>query len=182
MACLPDQVQPLGGHPLCGREVSGIEAAEPTLYRDRTFVLTPLARTSENALKLGVELVGAIGSVPLILDAGRHDRLLSVVSHLPYVVACALVGAAETGAANDPSVWEVAASGFRDTSRVASSDVTMMVDILLTNREAVLEALAAYRDELEELDRLLRLADEAGLTTALAGIRERRNVVYSQPG
>lgn len=182
MAELPDHVQPLGGHPLCGREVSGVAAADPALYRNRTFVLTSLARTSEDALRLGIALVEAVGAVPLILDAERHDRLLAVVSHIPYLAACALVGAAGTAASADPAVWETAASGFRDTSRLASSDVTMMVDILLTNREPVLEALATYQGELHELARLLRSADEAGLRSALMGYREQRNAIYSQSG
>ena len=182
MAELPDHVQPLGGHPLCGREVSGVAAADPALYRNRTFVLTSLARTSEDALRLGIALVEAVGAVPLILDAERHDRLLAVVSHIPYLAACALVGAAGTAASADPAVWETAASGFRDTSRLASSDVTMMVDILLTNREPVLEALATYQGELRELARLLRSADQAGLRSALMGYREQRNAIYSQSG
>jgi prephenate dehydrogenase len=141
MAALPAHVQPLGGHPMCGREVSRIAAADPTLYRDHTFVLAPLLRTSQEALALGRALVEAAGARPLILDPDRHDRLVAVASHLPYLLACALVGAAETTASTDPMVWDVAASGFRDTSRLAASDVTMMLDILLTNRGAVLEAL-----------------------------------------
>jgi prephenate dehydrogenase len=174
MAALPDHVQPLGGHPMCGKEVSGIAAAEPTLYQGHSFVLTPLLRTSETALALGRALVEAVGARPLVLDPHRHDRLVAAVSHLPYLLACALVGAAETTADADPTVWDVAASGFRDTSRLAASDVTMMLDILLTNRAAVLEALNVCSVQLRYLSYLVEAGDEEGLRTALSAIRDRK--------
>jgi prephenate dehydrogenase len=174
MAALPAHVQLLGGHPMCGREVSGIAAADPTLYRGHTFVLTPLPRTSEAALALGRALVKAAGAHPLVLDPGRHDQLVATASHLPYLLACALVGAAETTASTDPMVWNVAASGFRDTSRLAASDVTMMLDILLTNREAVVEALGTCEGQLRHLARLVDSGDEEGLRAALTAVRECR--------
>ena len=177
MAALPGHVQPLGGHPMCGKEVSGIEAADPALYQGHIFVLTPLARTSEAALVQGCALVEAIGGRPLILPPERHDRLVAVVSHLPYLLACALVGTAETTASIDPLVWGVAASGFRDTSRLAASDVTMMLDILLTNREPVLEALEDCAGQLRDLARLVDSGDEGGLRDALAAVRERRTEI-----
>ncbi len=174
MAALPDHAQPLGGHPMCGKEVSGIEAADPALYRGHTFVLTPLARTAEAALALGRALVEAAGGRPLILPPERHDRLVAAISHLPYLLACGLVGTAEAMASADPLVWDVAASGFRDTSRLAASDVTMMLDILLTNREPVLEALEDCARQLRDLARLIDSGDEGGLRDALAAIRQRR--------
>jgi prephenate dehydrogenase len=174
MALLPAHVQPLGGHPICGKEVSGIEAADPALYRGHAFVLTPLPRTSEAALALGRTLVEAVGARPLVLGPDRHDRLVATTSHLPYLLACGLVGAAESLASVDPTVWDVAASGFHDTSRLAASDVTMMLDILLTNHEAVLEALDTCEAQLRNLAHLMEAGDEEGLWTALHAIRERR--------
>jgi prephenate dehydrogenase len=174
MAALPDHVQPLGGHPMCGKEVSGIAAADPALYRGHTFVLTPLPRTSEAALTLGRALVEAVGARPLILAPGRHDRLVAVVSHLPYLLACALVGTVETTASADPTVWQVAASGFRDTSRLAASDVTMMLDILLTNRQAVVQVLEAYTAQLRDLAQLVEAGDEGPLRTVLTAVCDRR--------
>ena len=174
MARLPGCVEPLGGHPMCGREVSGIAAADPTLYRGRPFILTPLSRTSETALSLGLELVIALGARPLILDAERHDRLAAAVSHLPYLLACALTSAVEDAATSDSMVWELAASGFRDTSRLAASDVTMMLDILLTNREAVLRAVKICEGQLRSLVGLVEASDEEGLRAALAAIQEHR--------
>jgi prephenate dehydrogenase len=178
MAELPGHVQPLGGHPMCGREVSGIAAADPALYRGQPFILTPLLRTSEAALMLGRALVEAAGAHPLVLAPDRHDQLVATTSHLPYLLACGLIGTAEKVASSDPMVWEVAASGFRDTSRLAASDVTMMLDVLLTNREAVIRALRTCEAQLRDLARLAESGDEEGLQTVLAAIRDRRRRTF----
>ena len=178
MAELPGHVQPLGGHPMCGREVSGIAAADSALYQGHTFVLTPLSRTSEGALALGCELVKAIGARPLVLEPDRHDRLVAVISHLPYLLACALVGTTGATASSDPAVWDIAASGFRDTSRLSASNVTMMLDILLTNREPVLEALATYEAQLQLLTHLVEAGDEESLHEMLTTIRDHRKRAF----
>ena len=178
MERLPAHVQPLGGHPMCGKEVSGIGAAEASLYRGATFVLTPLPRTSPEALALAWELVEAVGARPLVMDAHRHDRLVAAVSHLPYLLSLALVAAAEDVAEEDGMVWDLAASGFRDTSRLAASDVTMMLDILLTNREEVAGMLGRLRRELDELARLLEAEDERGLRRVMEAARERRRELF----
>ena len=178
MERLPAHVQPLGGHPMCGKEVSGIGAAEAGLYRGATFVLTPLPRTRPEALALAWELVEAVGARPLVMDAHRHDRLVAAVSHLPYLLSLALVAAAEDVAEEDGMVWDLAASGFRDTSRLAASDVTMMLDILLTNREEVAGMLGRLRRELDELAHLLEAEDERGLQRMMEAARERRRGLF----
>jgi len=178
MADLPPHVQPLGGHPMCGKETSGIEVADPLIYRDRTFILSPLPRTSAAALSLGQALVRAVGANPLIIEAGRQDYLVAAVSHLPYLLACALVGTADATVSADPMVWKIVAGGFRDTSRVAGSDVTMMVDILLTNRQEVVKAVHACAAQLAGLARLVEAGDEPGLRAALNTIRQVRKEMY----
>ncbi len=174
MARLPDHVQPLGGHPMWGKEVSGIETAEPALYRGCTFILTPLPRTSETALALGRELVEAAGAYPLLLEAERQDFLVATLSHLPYLLACALVATADATTSADPAAWEIVAGGFRDTSRVAGSDVNMMLDILMTNQEEVLGAVATLQAQLSALAGLVRAGDEDSLRATLSTIRETR--------
>jgi prephenate dehydrogenase len=174
MGHLPDHVQPLGGHPMCGKEVSGIEVAEPTLYQGQTFILTPLPRTSEAALALGRELARATGAHPLVLEAQRQDFLVGTVSHLPYMLACALVATADATTSADPAAWEIVAGGFRDTSRVAGSDVTMMLDILMTNQEEVIKAVATCQAQLDLLAHLVGNGDEEALGNALSAIRETR--------
>lgn len=172
MEQLPPGFDPLGGHPMCGKEVSGIENAEAGLFRDKTFVLTPLARTSPRALQLAQALIEAIGARALVLSAERHDALAATASHLPYLAATALMRAAQS--LDDDQFWSLAASGFRDTSRLAASDLTMMTDILLTNRAAILDSLMRYRSELETLIQLIDAADPAALRAALAPTQAHR--------
>jgi prephenate dehydrogenase len=174
MARLPEHVQPLGAHPMCGKEISGLEAADPSLYRDRTFILTPLPRTSEAALALGRALAEAVGAHVLLLEPERQDFIVATVSHLPYLLACALVATADATTSADPAAWEVFAGGFRDTSRVAGSDVAMMMDILLTNRDEVLKALATYQAKLGDLTRLVAKGDEEKMRAALSAVRDER--------
>jgi len=178
MAHLPSHVQPLGGHPMCGKETSGIEAADPALYQGRTFILSPLPRTSERALALGKALVQAVGANPLVIGAQRQDFLVATISHLPYLLACSLVGTADATTSADPMVWKIVAGGFRDTSRVAGSDVTMMVDILLTNREKVLKALDVCLGQMNDLRQLVETGDERRLRAELGAIRETRKKMY----
>ena len=177
---LPVHVQPLGGHPMCGKELSGIAAADPTLYRGKTFILVPLPRTTPEALDVGRELARTIGAVPLVLDdARRHDFLVATLSHLPYLLACALVQTADATTSEDPAAWEIVASGFRDTSRVAASAVDMMTDIILTNREEILGALQEYSSHLSELGRLVKNANEQELRQALSYAREKRMEMFA---
>ena len=174
MARLPEHVQPLGAHPMCGKEISGLEAADPSLYRGRTFILTPLPRTSEAALALGRALAEAVGAHVLLLEPERQDFIVATVSHLPYLLACALVATADATTSADPAAWEVWAGGFRDTSRVAGSDVAMMMDILLTNREEVLKALDTYQAKLSDLTRLVASSDEEEMRAVLSAVRDER--------
>jgi len=178
MAELPDHVQPLGGHPMCGKEVSGIEAADPAIYRGATFILTPLPRTSKKALALGRELAEAAGSQPLVLSAERQDFLVGTVSHLPYLMACALVATADATTSVDPAAWKIVAGGYRDTTRIAGSDVTMMTDILLTNRDEVLQAVDVFQGQIRRLAQLIEDGDEEQLRDALKAIRQERLRMY----
>jgi len=179
MSALPAHVQPLGGHPMCGNELSGISAADPSLYLGKTFILVPLPRTTPKAVDLGRDLARTIGAIPLVLDdARRHDFLVGTLSHLPYLLACALVQTADATTSEDPAAWEIVASGFRDTSRVAASAVDMMTDIILTNREEILGALQEYSSHLSELGRLVKNANEQELRQALSYAREKRMEMF----
>ena len=178
MAKLPEHIQPIGGHPMCGKEVSGIEVAEPALYQGSTFILCPLPRTSDPALSLGRELVEAVGAHALVLEAGRQDSLVATLSHLPYLLACALVGTADTLTSPDPAAWQIVAGGYRDTSRVAGSDVQMMLDILMTNQEEVVRSVEACQVQLGRLAELVQSGAEDELRATLSAIREERRRMY----
>ena len=176
MQALPSHVQPIGGHPMCGKETSGLSAADASLYESATYVLTPLSRTSESAMRLAIELVRAVGAQPLLLDASRHDTLVAATSHLPYLLSVGLVGTVERLA--DGAAWKVVAGGFRDTSRLAASDETMMLDTLLANRDMVLTALAGFQDRLSALAHLLETGNEADLRCAMATAAQRRKGLF----
>ncbi len=174
MEQLPAGIQPVGGHPMCGKETAGFEAAECGLYRNATWVLAPLARTSPAALDLALELVEAVEARPLVLAPERHDRLVASISHLPFLVASALTAAVADVGAEDPTVWDIAAGGFRDTSRVAASDTQMFLDILQTNRPAILAQVADFQQHLETLRTLLATADDSALRDWLHATQQAR--------
>ncbi|NOZ70338.1 MAG: prephenate dehydrogenase, partial [Chloroflexi bacterium] len=171
---LPEHVQAIGGHPMCGKEQAGLAAAEAGLYRGCTFVLCPLPRTTDSTQALALTLIETIGARPLILEPSRHDRLVAAISHLPYLTACALVEHTRNVAHIDPTVWDVAASGFRDSSRVAGSDVRMLLDILFTNRPAIIAALEDFQNTLAQWQQWLQDGDETSLATALKAIASSR--------
>ena len=173
---LPEGVQAVGGHPMTGKETAGFTAAEPNLYKDATWVLSPISRTSPEALALATELVQVVGARPVVLAPERHDRLVASISHLPYLLASALVEAVCDVGDSDPAIWELAAGGFRDTSRVAASDTCMFLDILMTNRGAVLEQLSSFSRHVDELRALLDDGDEE----VLAEVLERSQAARSE--
>jgi len=178
MAQLPDHVQPLGGHPMCGKEISGFEAAERELFDGSTFILSPLVRTSDEALALGKALAGTVGAQPLVIEGRRQDYLVGTISHLPYLLACSLVSTADATTSADPLVWRIVAGGYRDTSRVAGSDVAMMIDILMTNREEVVKAARICGEQLADLADMVDRGDEDTLRERLVYLRNTRKEHY----
>jgi prephenate dehydrogenase len=151
---LPQGFEALGGHPMCGKEKSGLSHADGKLFWDATFALTETERTTPALRNLSEQMINIISAKPLWIDAPTHDRWAAATSHLPYLVSSAL--AASTPSEAGPLIGP----GFQSTSRLADSDITMMVDILITNRQQVLEALARYRIALEEIERTVRNAGE----------------------
>lgn len=150
------------GHPIAGTERRGIEAAFAGLFRDRRVILTPHTETRADAIDAVTRLWTATGATVERLEVEAHDRLLAATSHLPHMLAFGLVDALARG--DDPEgVFRYAAGGFRDFTRIASSDPVMWRDICLANREALLAALAAYREDLEALTAEVEAGDGDGL-------------------
>ncbi len=178
MQSLPAHIEPIGGHPMAGKETSGIEALDPELFQGATFVLTPLARTGSKTIALVQELVRSLGAKPLLLSAERHDRLVAATSHLPYLASIALVAMAEARAAEDPVLWKLTAGGFRDMSRLAASHADMSLDILLTNRENILTQLDALTRKLARIRSALHGGEEESLRQLLSAARETRRARY----
>jgi prephenate dehydrogenase len=178
MENLPARVQPIGAHPMCGKESSGFAAADAELYRGAVFILTPLARTALETLAFAQSLAETLGARPLVLDAERHDRIVAAISHLPFAVAAALMTTALDLARDDDLLWTLAASGFRDTSRLAASDGTMMRDILLTNTGNVANALRVYARQLDALANAISTRDEIALNTILERASSQRRAMF----
>jgi prephenate dehydrogenase len=178
-------IQVCGGHPLCGRELSGLSAAQPDLYQDKCYVVAPGQRTSPQAVTLVEEMARAAGSRPAVMDAAAHDRLVAVISHLPYLQAAALAAVAGRQAAGDHRAWQLAASGFRDTARLAASDADMMLDILMTNRANLAGLARQAAGWLSDLALALDANDETSAAQALSlardAIMDYRRVKRSDP-
>jgi len=174
MASLPIGVNAVGGHPMTGKENGGIEESDRSLYRGRPFVLCPSRRTTPAALLHALAFVETLGALPIEMDAQRHDQIVAGISHLPYLLSATLVATVANQARDDAAYWELAAGGFRDTSRLAASDVTMMGDILSTNTQAVATLLAQFRMQLAMLETLLIAGDDHRLGESLQPIRQAR--------
>lgn len=174
MAKLPIGVNAIGGHPMTGKEDNGIQGADPRLYQNRPFVLCPSRRTTPAARLRALALVETLGALPIEMEAERHDQIVAGISHLPYLLSAALVATVANQAEHDAAYWELAAGGFRDTSRLAASDVTMMGDILSTNTQAVATLLAQFRMQLAMLETMLISGDDRRLHQSLKPIRQAR--------
>jgi prephenate dehydrogenase len=174
MGKLPVGVQAIGGHPMTGKDVNGVFNSDPNLYRGRPFVLCPTRRTTPATRLRAMALVLALGAIPFEMDAERHDHLVAAISHLPYLLSAALVATVAEQAEQDETVWELAAGGFRDMSRLAGQDVRMMGDILSTNTQAVATLLALFRVQLALLEAKLIARDDQKLAEFLHPTREAR--------
>ncbi len=150
---MPEGVHFVPGHPIAGTENSGAEAAFATLYRGRRCIITPTEKTDAAALDLVTRVWKTAGSEVVLMDVIKHDRVLAAISHLPHMVAYSLVNAVGSYDRYEENILEYSAGGFRDFTRIASSDPTMWRDIALTNREALLEMMdrcEAFFAELKE--------------------------------
>jgi prephenate dehydrogenase len=174
MGRLPIGVHAIGGHPMTGKEDSGVAASDPELYVNRPFVLCSTRRTTPATRLRALSLVAALRAVPIEMEAERHDRVVAAISHLPYLLSAALVATVANEAKSDPAVWQLAAGGFRDTSRLAGSDLKMMSDILSTNTQAVAVLLAMFRVQMALLETMILSRDEGKLVEALAPLRDAR--------
>ena len=157
---LPKGVHLVPGHPVAGTEHSGPEAGFAELFQGRWCILTPGAKTDKNAVKKVAELWRRAGSTIAVMEAPHHDRVLAITSHLPHLIAYTIVDtAAQLEKDVRGEVIKFSASGFRDFTRIAASDPVMWRDIFLSNREAVLEILQRFNEDLTALQRAIRQGD-----------------------
>jgi prephenate dehydrogenase len=161
------------GHPIAGTERSGAAAAFATLYAGRNVVLTPLPETDPLAAATVAAAWTSCGARVHVLDAAAHDRIFAAVSHLPHVLAFALVNEF-AGRDDAEELFRFAGGGFRDFTRIAGSSPEMWRDIALANRVALLAEIGLYRAELDRIAALIGAGDGASLETAFANARDVR--------
>lgn len=180
---LPPGVPFVGGHPIAGTEESGFTASFAGLYRGARCLLTPGATSTPEAVATVRGLWESVGMRVEEMDAATHDRILAVVSHLPHVVAYALVNAAAQADAALPGLLSYTGGGFRDFTRIAASHPAMWRDICLDNRDEVLKALDEFLAEAGRLRSLISSGDGAGLEKAFTAARVvRRSLAPASPG
>ncbi|MDD2734199.1 MAG: prephenate dehydrogenase/arogenate dehydrogenase family protein [Desulfuromonadaceae bacterium] len=163
-ALMPSGCHFVGGHPIAGTEHSGAAASFATLYRGKRCILTPTERTDRAALATVDHLWRLTGAEVCSMEPGHHDRIFAEISHLPHMAAYALVHAVGTADVEGENVLSYTAGGFRDFTRIASSDPAMWRDISLMNREALLKSIDGFSASLAELRRRIDTSDQAGLT------------------
>lgn len=161
MANLPERFDPIGGHPICGKEKLSLANAERTLYYAAPFLLTPLERTSPRAVSAANQIIEALGAKGKTLNAVDHDRILASTSHLPFLISSAL---ART---TPEDVAPFVGPGFKSTSRLAGTSSSMMLGVLQSNRENVLNALRGMQSQLAEIEAALSAGDFEKLESLL---------------
>jgi cyclohexadieny/prephenate dehydrogenase len=157
---MPAGVHFIPGHPMAGTEYSGPRSGFATLFKNRWWLLTPLPDTDPVAIARLESLLVAMGANVDTMDAPHHDLVLAVVSHTPHLIAYTMVGVADDlRRVSNSEVIKYSATGFRDFTRIAASDPTMWRDVFLTNKEATLDILGRFTEELFALQRAIRLGD-----------------------
>lgn len=170
---LPSKVHFIGGHPMAGKEESGPSAADAALFRGSTYCVLPSARAPKWAVQAVLSLVDTLGASPYFIDAQEHDSYVAAVSHLPVALSAALV-ASTTESPSWPEMARLAASGYRDVSRLASGDPEMNRDICMTNIDQIVSWIDRAALKLLELKRHLLEADEESVARLFASVFEER--------
>ncbi|NGO53517.1 prephenate/arogenate dehydrogenase family protein [Mesorhizobium camelthorni] len=176
---MPGNVHFIPGHPLAGTEKSGPDAGFADLFENRWCIFTPLPGTDAAALEKLSEFWRRCGSNIDTMDPEHHDMVLAIVSHLPHIIAYNIVGTADDlEAVTKTEVIKYSASGFRDFTRLAASDPTMWRDVCLHNKDAILEMLARFSEDLASLQRAIRWGDGEKLFDMFTRTRAvRRSII-----
>lgn len=178
---LPAQVHFVPAHPIAGTEFSGPDAGFATLFCNRWCILTPPANADAEAVAKLDAFWTRIGAKVERMSPAHHDKVLALTSHLPHLIAYNIVGTADDfGEQTRSEVIKFSASGFRDFTRIASSDPTMWRDIFLNNREAVLEMLGRFNEDLSALQKMIRLNDGDALFEFFTRTRAIRRSIIEQ--
>jgi cyclohexadieny/prephenate dehydrogenase len=176
---LRSDVHFIPAHPVAGTEYSGPDAGFATLFENRWCILTPTDTSDAAAVSLLQKFWEGLGSLVETMSAEHHDLVLAITSHVPHLIAYNIVGtAADLETVTQSEIIKFSAGGFRDFTRIASSDPTMWRDVFLNNKDAVLEVLGRFTEDLSALQRMIRWGDGDGLFELFTRTREiRRGIV-----
>jgi cyclohexadieny/prephenate dehydrogenase len=179
LAVLPTQAVFVPGHPIAGTEHSGPDAGFAELFDGRWAILTPCERSSEEAVEKVAKLWRGLGSAVETMTPEHHDIVLAITSHIPHLIAFNIVGtAADVEEVTQSEVIKFSAGGFRDFTRIAASDPVMWRDVFLNNKEAVLEMLGRFSEDLAALQRMIRWDDGTALLELFTRTRAiRRGII-----
>ena len=150
MSTLPKCFEPIGGHPICGKEKLGLENADRNLYQGAPFVITPLEHTTQRAKSAVTQIISVIGAHVIEMTPEEHDSILATTSHLPFLLASALTYS------TPPELTSLIGPGFRSTSRLAGTPSHMMMGILKSNRDNILKAIRNFYSSLNEIESVLQ--------------------------
>lgn len=165
----------IGGHPMAGSELDGLDGADPTLFDGATWILTPTSSTPDHVFSLTASVANLLGANVLALSAEDHDRLIAVVSHIPHLTAATLMTLADQRSEEHASLLRMAAGGFRDMTRIASSKPGIWLDICRANRDAIVATLDEFIGGLSRLRETVALGDTQSLESTLQRAREARS-------
>ncbi len=164
----------IGGHPMAGSELEGLDGADGELFTGAVWVLTPTPTTSDAAFATVANIVNDLGAEVVGLDPVRHDELVAIVSHVPHLTAATLMGVAGSRATEHAALLRLAAGGFRDMTRIASGHPAIWLDICAENRPAIISTLSALIDGLSEMRTAVDTGDRATILQRLTAARESR--------
>ncbi len=164
----------VGGHPMAGSELEGLDGADGSMFAGAVWVLTPSATTADTTFSTVAAVVAELGAEVVALPAERHDQVVAVISHVPHLTAATLMGLASARAEEHAALLRLAAGGFRDMTRIASGHPAIWLDICAENRTAILSALDGLIDGLGQMREVVASDDRAGLQAKLQRAREAR--------
>ncbi len=169
---LPHGIGFIGGHPMAGKDTSGVGAAEAGLFVNSTYCLVCGSRTTPDAEHILTDMVKAIGANAMKIDAGEHDNMVAGISHLPFLLSVALV-AATTGHSDWAKMSKLASTGYRDATRLASGSPDVNAQICLTNEKAILRWIGLFQKDLKRLENLIANGDKEIINVLNSANKER---------
>ena len=169
----------IGGHPMAGSERAGISAATTFLFEGTNYIFTPTQNTDKNALETIKDFVLGLDVFVHVVEPQIHDKVVAGISHMPLAIAIALVNSINDIKSGKPEMLALAASGFRDTTRIAAGNVGMAKDMFTTNKTAVIEMLKEFRISLDKLESLIKDGDIKNLEAEIERAQKLRTEMYA---